>query len=118
MPISSTWRLTEITWVQPKFSSLVQMSLTRTGFTSNGSGACLVGEKSSLMREPNPPKPSTQPVDSRLLPVPLGTGRLEKNSLRLVQNPPPYCDGISADFTSPRIFTGRSNRHCFRFDQK
>src|SRR6476620_6017558 len=107
-PITRTCRLMEITWVQPKFSSLVQISLTRTGFTSNGSGACLEGEKNSLMREPNPPKPSTQPVESLLSELPFGTGRLVKNSLTLFQKPAPYCEGISVDFTSPRILTGRS----------
>src|SRR5215510_13481158 len=108
----------EITCVHPKFSSLVQISCTRTGFTSKGSGACLVGEKNSLIREPNPPKPSTQPVESRLFPVLLGTGRRVKNSLTLFQKPSPYWEGISADFASPRILTGRSNKNCLRFDQK
>src|SRR5689334_16937925 len=108
----------EMTCVQPKFSSLVQISLTRTGFTSKGKGACLVGEKISLIREPNPPKPSTQPVERRLSDFPLGTGRLEKNSRTLFQKPSPYCEGMSVDFTSPRILTGRSNKNCLRFDQK
>src|SRR5215469_3644147 len=90
-PMTSTWRLIEMIWVQPKFSSLDQMSLTRTGFTSKGSGACLVGENSSLRRVPKPPKPSTQPVPRRLLEGPLGTGRLEKNSRTLSQKPWLYC---------------------------
>src|SRR5215831_4308025 len=108
-PIKSTCKLMEITWVQPKFSSLLQISLTRTGFTSKGKGACLVGEKNSLMREPNPPKPSTQPVERRLSELPFGTGRLVKNSPTLFQKPSPYWEGISVDFTSPRTLTGRSN---------
>src|SRR5215510_10193541 len=101
----------EITCVHPKFSSLVQISCTRTGFTSKGSGACLAGEKNSLIREPNPPKPSTQPVERRLLDLPFGTGRLAKNSPTLFQKPSPYWEGIRVDFTSPRILTGRSNKN-------
>src|SRR5437016_11574590 len=117
-PISATCRPTERICVQPKFSSLVQISFTFIGFISNGSGAILVGENSSFNREPNPPNPSTQPFASLLFIGPLGTGRLLKNSLTLSQKPPPYCVGIKSDFTSPRILTGRSNRNCFRLDQK
>src|SRR5258708_19918648 len=117
-PINSTCSPTEIACVQPKFSSFDQISLTRTGFTSKGSGASLVGENSSFNRAPKPPNPSTQPVESLLLNCPLGARRPLKNSLRFPQNPLPYCVGSSVDFTSPRTFTGRSNRNCFRLNQK
>src|SRR5690349_24939033 len=99
--MSKTCKLMEMTWVQPKFSSLVQISLTRTGLTSKGRGASLVGEKTSLMREPKPPKPSTQPVESLLSEGPLGTGRLLKNSLTLFQKPSPYFGGIKVELTLP-----------------
>src|SRR6266478_8202468 len=117
-PINSTCSPTEIACVQPKFSSLDQISLTRTGFTSKGSGASLVGENSSFSRAPKPPNPSTQPVDSLLLNWPFGARRPLKYSPTFSQNPPPYSVGIRADFTSPRTFTGRSKRNCFRLDQK
>ena len=117
-PMNKPCRPIEITCVQPKFSSLDQISLTRTGFTSKGRGACLVGENNSFRRVPNPPKPSTQPVESLLFDCPFGTGRCLKNSPTFPQNPSPYSEGMSEDFTSPRIFTGRSKRNCFRFDQK
>src|SRR6267154_299938 len=117
-PINSTCSPTEIACVQPKFSSFDQISLTRTGFTSKGSGASLAGETSSFKRAPHPPTPSTQPVESLLLNWPFGALRPLKYSPTFSQNPPPYCVGISVDFTSPRTFTGRSNRNCFRLDQK
>src|SRR4029077_5430317 len=50
------WMAKEITWVQPKFSSFVQMSFTFTGLLVKFAGGSLVGKKTSLMREPNPPK--------------------------------------------------------------
>src|SRR5260370_42059519 len=93
-PISNTCRPTEIPCVQPKFSSFVQISLTRTDFTSNGSGASFVGENSSLIRALKPPNPSTQPVESLLLNSPFGARRPLKNSLTFSQNPPPYSVGI------------------------
>src|ERR1051325_10233501 len=116
--ISATCRPMEIACVQPKFSSFDQISFTLTGFTSNGNGACLGGENSSFRRVPNPPNPSTQPVESLLSVCPFGAFRPLKNSPTFSQNPPPYSVGIRSDFTSPRIFTGRSKRNCFRLDQK
>src|SRR5258708_13119282 len=86
-PISATCSPIEITWVQPKFSSLVQISLTLIGLISNGSGACLAGAKNSFTREPNPPTPSTHPLASPLLIGPFGTRRLVQHSPTFPQNP-------------------------------
>src|SRR5258708_4200306 len=112
-PISATCSPIEITWVQPKFSSLVQISLTLIGLISNGSGACLAGAKNSFSREPNPPNPSTQPFASLLLIGPFGTGRLLKNSPPVPQNPPPSSPRLNTTLRSPRILTARSNMNCF-----
>jgi hypothetical protein len=78
----------------------------------------LVGERNSFIRLPNPPKPSTHPVESLLSDWPFGARRPLKNSLTFSQKPPPYSVGIKDDFTSPRTLTGRSKRNCFRLDQK
>jgi len=103
---------------QPKFSSLDQNLFDTNGFTSKGRGACLVGENNSFSRVPNPPKPSTQPVESLLFRLTLRHRTVLENSPTFPQNPSPYSEGKSVDFTSLRIFTGRSKRNCFRFEPK
>src|SRR5262249_20690707 len=94
------------------------MSFTFTGLIPGGSGTGFRSEKKSRTRSPNPPKFAPQEAANRLLTGPFGAGREVKNSFRLSPRPPPYSLGISGDLKSPRSLTGRSNRNCFRLDQK
>src|SRR4029077_11131064 len=80
---------TAMAWLQPKFSSFDQISFTLIGFTANGNGACLGGEKNSLRRVPKPPKFAPQATASLLLTGPLGAGPELKKSLRLSPIPVP-----------------------------
>src|SRR5580658_10718187 len=107
-----------MTCVQPKFSSLVQMSFTFTGLLVKFAGGSFVGKNASLMRVPNPPKFVPHETASRLFTGPLGTGRELKKSLKLSNTPVPnpgFTNGASA---RSRTLTGRSVKNCFRFDQK
>src|SRR6266850_256066 len=94
--ITATCRPMAITWLQPKFSSLDQMSFTFTGFTAKGKGGCFGGEKNSLMRVPKPPKFDPQATASLLFTGPLGAGRELKNSFRLPPRlvPEPRAHGL------------------------
>src|SRR5262249_8644514 len=109
---------TAMIWLQPKFSSLDQMSFTFTGLMPAGSGAALVGEKSSRRRVAKPPKLEPQATARRLFTGPFGTGVDAKYSLRLLPTPSPNSAGINGDLKSPRTLTGRSKRNCLRLDQK
>src|ERR1700722_9666878 len=108
----------EIICVQPKFSSLVQMSFTFTGLLVKFAGGSFAGKKTSLMREPNPPKLVPHETARRLFTGPFGTGRELKKSLKLSRTPAPtpgFTNGASA---RSRTLTGRSVRNCLRLDQK
>src|SRR5271165_3284366 len=107
-----------IAWVQPKFSSLDQISFTLIGLIPGGNGACFGGLKKSFKRSPKPPKLPPQSTSSRLFTGPLGVAGEEKKNLRFSVSPEPkefFVNGTSARST---IFTGRSRRNCFRLDQK
>src|SRR6266478_3179820 len=91
--ITATCRPMAITWLQPKFSSLDQMSFTFTGFTAKGKGGCFGGEKNSLMRE-------------------------LKNSFRLSPTPVPKDVWVKGAPLRSRTLIGRSVKNCFRLDQK
>src|ERR1700726_492761 len=108
----------EIIWVQPKFSSLVQMSFTFTGLLVKFAGGSFAGKKASLIREPNPPKLLPQETARRLFTGPFGTGRELKKSLKLSKRPVPnpgFTNGASAHSLT---LTGRSVKNCLRLDQK
>src|SRR5260370_31953824 len=85
--ITATCRPMAITWLQPKFSSLDQMSFTFTGFTAQGKGGCFGGEKNSLMRGPKPPKFDPQATPHFLFTAPFGAGGELKISFRLSSTP-------------------------------
>src|SRR6266403_53653 len=107
-----------IAWLQPNFSSFDQISFTLIGFTAKGRGACLGGEKNSLMRVPKPPKFDPQATANLLFTGPFGAGPELKKSLRLSPTPAPnevFVNGASA---RSRTLMGRSMKNCFRFDQK
>src|ERR1700733_295443 len=72
--ITTMCRQNAMVCVQPKFSSLVQISLTLTGWMPGGRAGCFEGEKNSLMRPPKPPKLAPQFTARRLFIGPLGTG--------------------------------------------
>src|SRR2546429_124204 len=116
--ITATCRPTAITWLQPKFSSLDQMSLTFTGFTAKGKGACFGGEKNSLMRVPKPPKFDPQATASLLFTGPLAAGLELKKSFRLSPTPLPKEVCVKGASLRSRTLTGRSMRNCLRLDQK
>src|SRR5580698_96246 len=108
----------EITWVHPKFSSFVQMSFTFTGLLVKFAGGSFAGKKTSLIREPNPPKFVPHDTARRLFTGPFGIGRELKKSLKLSNTPVPnpgFTNGASA---RSRTLTGRSVKNCLRFDQK
>src|SRR5215471_12602579 len=107
-----------MTWVQPKFSSLDQMSFTLTGLLVTCRGGSLVGKKNSLTRYPNPPKLAPQFTASLLLSGPLGAGRELRKSFRLSLKCPPYSSGMSGESRSPLTLIGFSVRNCLRLDQK
>src|SRR6202521_179321 len=87
--ITLTCSVTEMTCVQPKFSSFDQISLTLIGLLVTRSGGSLAGTKKSFRRSPHPPKlvPHRAPIPPRT--GPFGTGRELKNSLKFSKNPPP-----------------------------
>src|SRR5579862_6017553 len=107
-----------MTWVHPKFSSFVQMSFTLTGLLVKFAGGSFVGKKTSLMREPKPPKFAPHETARRLLTGPFGTGRDVKKSLKLSNTPVPnpgFTNGASA---RSRTLMGRSVKNCLKLDQK
>src|SRR6266446_3022200 len=116
--ITVTCRPMAITWLQPKFSSLDQMSFTLIGLTAKGKGACFGGEKNSLMRVPKPPKFDPHATASLLFTGPLGVGLELKKSFRLSPTPVPKDVCVKGAPLRSRTLTGRSVRNCFRFDQK
>src|SRR5260370_3876374 len=116
--ITATCRPMAITWLQPKFSSLDQMSFTFTGFTAKGKGGCFGGEKNSLMRVPKPPKFDPQATANLLFTGPLGAGPELKKSFRLSPTPVPKDVCVKGASLRSRTLTGRSVRNCFRLDQK
>src|SRR5271154_2670393 len=108
----------EMIWVQPKFSSFVQMSFTFTGLLVKFAGGSFAGKKASLSREPNPPKLVPQETASRLFTGPFGAELELKKSLKLLTTPAPnagFTKGAPGRFAT---FTGRSVRNCLRLDQK
>src|SRR5208283_4552001 len=107
-----------IAWVQPKFSSLDQMSLTLTGLIPGGRGACFGGLKKSLMRSVNPPKFPPQSTSRRLFTTVLGAAGAEKKNFRLSPNPEPKEFLVKGASGRSITLTGRSKRNCFRLDQK
>src|SRR6266478_3104631 len=107
-----------IAWLQPNFSSFDQISFTLIGFTAKGRGACLGGEKNSLMRVPNPPKFDPQATANLLFTGPFGTGPELKKSLRLSPTPAPNDVFVKGASARSRTLIGRSMKNCFRFDQK
>src|SRR5258707_8994280 len=117
-PIAATCAKTASAWLVPKFSSFDQMSFTLIGFTAKGRGACLGGEKNSLMRVPNPPKFDPQATASRLFTGLFEAGLDLKNSARLSLRPVPKDVCVKGASLRSRTLTGRSVRNCFRFDQK
>src|SRR5467141_1160850 len=117
-PITTMCRPTATIWLVPKFSSFDQMSFTFIGFIPGGSGACLGGEKKSLIRSPNPPKLAPQATASLLFTRPRDAGPLRKNSARLPATPEPKVVCVKGASLRSRTLTGRSVRNCFRFDQK
>src|SRR5258706_192526 len=117
-PITTMCRPTASIWLVPKFSSFDQMSFTLIGFIPGGSGACLGGEKKSLIRSPNPPKLAPQATASLLFTRPRDAGPLRKNSARLPVTPDPNVVCVKGASLRSRTLTGRSVRNCFRFDQK
>src|SRR5208282_3404104 len=112
------WMPMEMACVQPKFSSLVQMSRTLTGLLVKFAGGSFAGKKTSLMRLPKPPKFVPQETASRLFTGPLGTGRELKKSLKLSKTPAPNEGFTNGAPGRSLTLTGRSVRNCFRLDQK
>src|SRR5215472_16764102 len=108
----------EVNCVQPKFSSLVQMSFTRMGLLVKLAGGSFAGKKNSLMRPPKPPKLEPQETASRLFTGPLGAGRELKKSPRLEKTLPPKLVFTKGAPGRSVTLTGRSVRNCLRFDQK
>src|SRR5277367_789640 len=104
--------------VHPKFSSFVQMSFTRTGLLVKFAGGSLVGKKTSLIREPNPPKFAPHDTANRLFTGPFGPGRELTKSLKLSTTPAPNAGFTKGAPARSCTFIGRSVRNCFRFDQK
>src|SRR5258708_33375017 len=117
-PIAAMCRPTASIWLQPKFSSLDQMSFTVIGLTAKGKGACFGGEKNSLMRVPKPPKFDPHATASLLFTGPLAAGRELKKSFRLSPTPVPKDVCVKGASLRSRTLTGRSVRNCFRLDQK
>src|SRR5216684_6300818 len=107
-----------IACLQPNFSSFDQFSFTLIGFTAKGRGACLGGEKNSLMRVPNPPKFDPQATANLLFTGPFGAGPELKKSLRLSPTPAPNDVFVKGASARSRTLIGRSMKNCFRFDQK
>src|SRR5580700_11920690 len=94
------------------------MSFTFTGLLVKFAGGSFVGKKTSLMRDPNPPKFVPQETASPLFTAPFGTGRELKKSLKLSTTPVPnpgFTNGASARSLT---LTGRSVKNCLRLDQK
>src|SRR2546427_5304299 len=116
--ITVTCRPMAITWLQPKFSSLDQMSFTLIGLTAKGKGGCFGGEKNSLMRVPKPPKFDPHATASLLFTGPLAAGRELKKSFRLSPTPVPKDVCVKGASLRSRTLTGRSVRNCLRLDQK
>src|SRR5436853_2123246 len=108
----------EANWVQPKFSSLDQISFTLTGLLVTCRGGSLVGEIASRRRKKKPPKLEPQSTVSREFSGPLGTDRELRNSLKFSLTPPPKLVRVKGASGRSTTFTGRSVRNCFRFDQK
>src|SRR5216684_6134090 len=117
-PIAAMCRPIASIWLVPKFSSFDQMSFTLIGFIPGGSGACLGGEKKSLMRSPNPPKLAPHATASLLFTRPREAGPERKNSARFPATPEPKLVCVKGASLRSRTLTGRSVRNCFRFDQK
>src|SRR6266571_5647506 len=109
---------TAITWLQPKFSSFVQISFTFIALIPGGRGACFGGERKSLIRPPNPPKFEPQATVSLLFTRPLYLSRGRKNSTKLPAIPEPKLVFVKGASARSRTLTGRSKRNCLRFDQK
>src|SRR5712671_3861251 len=109
---------TAITWLQPKFSSFVQISFTFIALIPGGSGACFGGEKKSLIRSPNPPKFEPQATVSLLFTCPRYLRRGRRNSTRLPAIPEPKLVFVKGASARSRTLMGRSTRNCLRFDQK
>src|SRR6516162_8153525 len=105
-------------WVQPKFSSLDQMSLTFTGWIPGGRGAGLEGLKNSLRRSLKPPKLPPQSTSRRLLTTFFETLGAERKNLRFSAIPEPKAFLVKGTSERSTILTGRSKRNCLRFDQK
>src|SRR5580692_6917002 len=94
------------------------MSFTFTGLLVKFAGGSFVGKKTSLMRDPNPPKFVPQETARRLLTGPFGTGRELKKSLKLSNTPVPKPGLTNGASARSRTLTGRSVKNCLRLDQK
>src|SRR5690348_5366017 len=106
------------TWLELKFSSFDQISLTLIGLIPGGKGGCLGGEKNSLMRVPKLPKPTPQLTANLLFTGRFPPGVERKDSARLPKKPAPKDVCVNGASLRSRILIGRSVRNCLRFDQK
>src|ERR1700739_1918308 len=104
--------------VQPKSSSLDQMSLTLTGLIPGGSGAGFGGLKKSLKRSPKPPKLLPHSTSRRLFVGPLGAAGAEMKNFKFSAIPEPKEFFVKGTSLRSTTFTGRSKRNCLRLDQK
>src|SRR6516165_7500509 len=105
-------------WVQPKFSSLDQMSLTFTGWIPGGRGAGLEGLKNSLRRSLKLPKFPPQSTSRRLLTTFFETLGAARKNLRFSAMLEPNEFLVNGTSERSTILTGRSKRNCLKFDQK
>src|SRR6266481_123525 len=103
--------------VQPKFSSLDQISFTWTGLIPAGITA-RVGEKNSFNCPMKPPKLPPQSTSRRLLIGLLRTLGPERKNFRFSPRPEPKVFLVKGTSLRSMILTGRSRRNCFRLDQK
>src|ERR1700675_3557880 len=113
----TAWAARAIAWVQPKFSSLDQISFTWTGLIPAGITA-RVGEKNSFNCSTKPPKLPPQSTSSRLSTGVLRTLGPERKNFRFSRRPEPKEFLVKGTSVRSMILTGRSRRNCFRLDQK
>ncbi len=115
--IIPAWTARAIAWVQPKFSSLDQISFTGTGLIPAGITA-RVGEKNSFNCPMKPPKLPPQSTSRRLFMGPLRAFGADRKNLRFSPRPEPKAFLVKGTSLRSMILTGRSRRNCFRLDQK
>src|SRR5262249_38913980 len=116
--ITAACKRTASAWLESNFSFFDQMSLTLMGLIPGGRGGCFGGEKKSLMRVPNPPKPAPHFIANLLLMGRFPPGADRRDSARLPKKPAPKEVCVNGASLLARTLMGRSVRNCLRLDQK